>query len=128
MKQNSLMLLGKKELKWIQNELPPLAHDEVLVKTIAGAISIGAELPQYLETDITERQPVYPKETGYENYGEIIEVGKGVAKLKKEIESLLPSGIKILGSFRNIKPYQCQEISITPMHCLPYCHVTQQKV
>ncbi|OIU71780.1 zinc-dependent alcohol dehydrogenase [Rossellomorea aquimaris] len=83
MKQNSLMLLGKKELKWIQNELPPLANDEVLVKTIAGAISIGAEMPQYLETDITERQPAYPKETGYENYGEIIEVGKGVAMLKK---------------------------------------------
>jgi alcohol dehydrogenase len=82
MKQNSLMLLGKKELKWTHNELPLLAPDEVLVKTIAGAISIGAELPQYLETDLTERQPAYPKETGYENYGEIIRAGKGVSTLK----------------------------------------------
>ncbi len=97
MKQNSLMLLGKKELKWIQNELPPLAHDEVLVKTIAGAISIGAELPQYLETDITERQPVYPKETGYENYGEIIEVGKEVAKLKKGDRVIASFGHKDFG-------------------------------
>ncbi|XXM72498.1 zinc-dependent alcohol dehydrogenase [Lysinibacillus sphaericus] len=83
MNQNSLVLLGKRELKWIQNELPPLSPDEVLVKTIAGAISIGAELPQYLQADITDKQPSYPKETGYENYGEIIDVGEGVAKLKK---------------------------------------------
>jgi alcohol dehydrogenase len=82
MNQHSLVLHAKQELKWTQKEIPPLKRDEVLVKTIAGAISIGAELPQYLETDITERQPQYPKETGYENYGEIVGVGPGVEVLK----------------------------------------------
>jgi alcohol dehydrogenase len=82
MKQNSLILCGKKELKWIQQELPPLDSDEVLVKTRAGAISIGAELPQYMETDKTDKSPRYPKETGYESYGEVIEVGEEVETIK----------------------------------------------
>jgi alcohol dehydrogenase len=103
MKQNSLVLLGKKELKWTQTELRPLAHDEVLVKTIAGAISIGAELPQYMETDITERQPSYPKETGYENYGAIVEVGEGIATLKKGDMVVAPFGHKDYGIIRECK-------------------------
>ncbi|MGR3764207.1 zinc-dependent alcohol dehydrogenase [Rossellomorea sp. NS-SX7] len=83
MKQNSLVLYGRKELKWTAKEILPLEHGEVLVKTSAGSISIGAELPQYLETDKTEKSPNYPKETGYESYGEIIDIGAGVDKLKK---------------------------------------------
>lgn len=81
--QNSLVLCGKKDLKWIQKKLPPLGKDEVLVKTIAGAISIGAELPQYMETDRTEMSPLYPKETGYESYGEVIDIGDEVETIKK---------------------------------------------
>jgi alcohol dehydrogenase len=103
MKQNALVLLGKKELKWIQKELRPLAHDEVLVKTIAGAISIGAELPQYLETDITDKQPSYPKETGYENYGEIVEVGERVTTLKKGDRIVASFGHKDYGIIREHK-------------------------
>ncbi|KPL60956.1 alcohol dehydrogenase catalytic domain-containing protein [Rossellomorea vietnamensis] len=82
MKQNSLVLYRKKNLKWTQKKLPPLERDEILVKTIAGAISIGAELPQYMESDKTELSPHYPKETGYESYGEIVEVGSDVKTLK----------------------------------------------
>jgi alcohol dehydrogenase len=81
MKQNSLLLFQKKELKWTQKNLPPLENDEVLIKTIAGAISIGAELPQYMESDLTDTSPRYPKETGYESYGEIIEIGDEVKTL-----------------------------------------------
>ncbi|CDO03711.1 L-threonine 3-dehydrogenase [Oceanobacillus picturae] len=82
MEQKSLVLYEKKELKWNQKELSPLEKDEILVKTIAGAISIGAELPQYMESDKTELSPHYPKETGYESYGEIVEVGSDVKTLK----------------------------------------------
>jgi alcohol dehydrogenase len=82
MKQNSLVLYGKKELKWTRKILPPLQSDEVLIKTIAGAISIGAELPQFMESDITDTLPRYPKETGYENYGEIIGIGADVKTFK----------------------------------------------
>ncbi|MFD1736326.1 zinc-binding alcohol dehydrogenase [Bacillus salitolerans] len=81
MEQHSLVLFGKKDLKWIQKILPPLKKDEILIKTIASAISIGAELPQYMETDITEEVPRYPKETGYENYGEVIGIGGEVNSL-----------------------------------------------
>ncbi|TMU88165.1 alcohol dehydrogenase [Bacillus sp. BHET2] len=78
MKQHSLVLTAKKKLEWTTHTLPALKKDEVLIKTIAGAISIGAELPQYDERDVTERSPSYPKETGYESYGEVIGVGDEV--------------------------------------------------
>ena len=78
MKQKSLELTAKKKLQWITKTLPPLKEGEILIKTIAGAISIGAELPQYNEHDPTESSPAYPKETGYESYGEIIGVGDAV--------------------------------------------------
>lgn len=82
MEQYSLVLYGKEELKWTRHILPPLKKDEVLIKTIAGAISIGAELPQYMESDFTEKSPNYPKETGYESYGEIIGIGNEVKSFK----------------------------------------------
>ena len=50
MKQKSLILTGPKNLKWEKYSMSPLKKDEVLIKTIAGAISIGAELPQYNES------------------------------------------------------------------------------
>jgi alcohol dehydrogenase len=103
MNQNTLVLYEKEELKWTQKELRQLENDEVLVKNIAGAISIGAELPQYLETDLTERQPRYPKETGYENYGEIVEVGEGVASLKKGDRVIASFGHKDYGIIREEK-------------------------
>jgi alcohol dehydrogenase len=82
MEQKSLVLYGKKELRWIKSVIPTLEKDEVLIKTIAGAISIGAELPQYTEIDLTEKSPYYPKETGYESYGEVVGVGDEVKTLK----------------------------------------------
>ncbi|MFZ3591808.1 zinc-dependent alcohol dehydrogenase [Bacillus sp. DJP31] len=73
--QKSLLLVGKETLEWNSNELPPLKKDEILIKTIATAISIGSELPQYKETDITDARSIYPRKVGYESYGEIIEMG-----------------------------------------------------
>ncbi|MGF3104664.1 zinc-dependent alcohol dehydrogenase [Rossellomorea sp. DUT-2] len=82
MMQQSLILTGKQKLEWRRNETRELESDEILIRTIAGAISIGAELPQYNESDVTDPQPHYPKETGYESYGEVIKAGAEVKNIK----------------------------------------------
>ncbi|MBN8237208.1 alcohol dehydrogenase catalytic domain-containing protein [Halobacillus kuroshimensis] len=82
MKQKSLILTGPKNLIWETCSFSPLKKDEVSIKTIAGAISIGAELPQYNESDVTDSHPTYPRETGYESYGEVLEVGSNVTQVK----------------------------------------------
>ncbi|MED1559896.1 alcohol dehydrogenase catalytic domain-containing protein [Bacillus paramycoides] len=81
MKQYKLVLEGPKQLKWETDEVRLLQDDEIIVKTIAGAISIGAELPQYNNSDISDSNPLYPKETGYESYGEVVQVGNKVTNL-----------------------------------------------
>ncbi|MEB9404600.1 zinc-binding dehydrogenase [Bacillus cereus] len=78
MEQYKLILKGPKQLKWEINEIKDIQDDEIIVKTIAGAISIGAELPQYNGSDVTETNPFYPRKTGYESYGEVIQVGNKV--------------------------------------------------
>ncbi|PGR02306.1 zinc-dependent alcohol dehydrogenase [Bacillus cereus] len=78
MEQYKLILKGPKQLKWEINEIKGIQDDEIIVKTIAGAISIGAELPQYNGSDVTETNPFYPRKTGYESYGEVIQVGNKV--------------------------------------------------
>lgn len=82
MEMQRLLLQGKKNLEWINQRIPVLQEDELLVKTIAGSISIGAELPQYEGDDVTEPHPIYPKQTGYESYGEVIKVGGKVNSIK----------------------------------------------
>lgn len=77
MEQYKLVLEGSKQ-KWETGEIRPIQDDEIIVKTIAGAISIGAKLPQYKESDISDVNPLYPRETGYESYGEVIQVGSKV--------------------------------------------------
>lgn len=47
MEQYKLIVKGPKQLEWETNEIKDIQDDEIIVKTIAGAISIGAELPQY---------------------------------------------------------------------------------
>lgn len=44
MEQNKLVLEGSKYLKWKTCKIKSIQDDEIIVKTIAGAISIGAEL------------------------------------------------------------------------------------
>lgn len=78
MEQYKLILKGPKQLEWETNEIMSIQDDEVIVKTIAGAISIGAELPQYNGSDVTDTNPFYPRKTGYESYGEVIQVGNKV--------------------------------------------------
>ncbi|WP_421385296.1 zinc-dependent alcohol dehydrogenase [Bacillus salacetis] len=95
--QQSLVLTGKQKLAWLENEVRDLKDDELLICTIAGAISIGAELPQYNETDVTDCNPVYPRETGYESYGQIIRMGKEVTGFAEGDRVLAFYGHKNLG-------------------------------
>ncbi|MES5938796.1 MULTISPECIES: alcohol dehydrogenase [unclassified Bacillus cereus group] len=81
MEQNKLVLEGPKWLKWKIREIKFIQDDEIIVKTIAGAISIGAELPQYKESDVTDINPFYPRKTGYESYGEVVRVGNNITNL-----------------------------------------------
>ncbi|HFJ9293652.1 TPA: zinc-binding dehydrogenase [Bacillus cereus] len=81
MEQYKLILKGPKQLEWETNEIKDIQDDEIIVKTIAGAISVGAELPQYNGSDVTETNPFYPRKTGYESYGEVIQVGNKVTHI-----------------------------------------------
>jgi len=81
MEQNKLVLEGPKRLKWETCEIKSIQDEEIIIKTIAGAISIGAELPQYKESDVSDTNPMYPRKTGYESYGEVIQVGNKVTNL-----------------------------------------------
>lgn len=81
MEQNKIVLEGPKYLKWKTCKIKSIQDDEIIVKTIAGAISIGAELPQYNGSDVTDTHPIYPRKTGYESYGEVIQVGNKVKNL-----------------------------------------------
>lgn len=81
MEQNKLVLEGPKRLNWETCKIKSIQDEEIIVKTIAGAISIGAELPQYKESDVTDTNPIYPRKTGYESYGEVIQVGNKVTNL-----------------------------------------------
>ncbi|GMR66418.1 alcohol dehydrogenase catalytic domain-containing protein [Bacillus cereus] len=81
MEQNKLVLEGPKRLKWETREIKFIQDDEIIVKTIAGAISIGAELPQFKGSDVTDMTPIYPSKTGYESYGEVVRVGNKITNL-----------------------------------------------
>lgn len=81
MEQQRLVLLEAGKLQWMRKPLPELSKDEVLVKTMAGSISIGAEIAQYRGHHAVDSQSSYPKETGYESYGEVIAVGEAVRSL-----------------------------------------------
>ncbi|MGZ9773322.1 zinc-binding dehydrogenase [Bacillus toyonensis] len=81
MEQNKLVLEGPKRLKWETCKIKSIQDEEIIIKTIAGAISIGAELPQYKESDVSDTNPMYPRKTGYESYGEVIQVGNKVTNL-----------------------------------------------
>lgn len=64
MEQNKLVLEGPKRLKCETREIKSIQDDEIIVKTIAGAISIGAELPQYKESDVIDTNLIYPRKIG----------------------------------------------------------------
>lgn len=82
MQRRSLLLTAPKQLEWIAETLPPLQPNELVVQTTSGAISIGAELPQYQGRARHSNQPRYPRMTGYESVGIIIACGSAVHSLR----------------------------------------------
>ncbi len=74
----SLNLYGPNTLNWSEDMLPLVGDDDVVIETIAGAISIGSELPRYTGQAREARELRYPIMTGYESYGRITGVGKNV--------------------------------------------------
>ncbi len=77
MRARSLLLTAPEELAWIAEELTEPGDGQLLVETLAGAISIGTELPHYLGTS-RGLEPHYPAMTGYENVGRIVACGAGI--------------------------------------------------
>ena len=75
MQSRSLLLTAPRQLEWITENLPAVKPDEVLIQTRAGAISIGAELPQYCGTARSTEAARYPRMTGYESIGTVIASG-----------------------------------------------------
>ncbi len=77
----SLLLTGPRQLTWVSSELPAPQADEVLIQTTTGAISIGAEVPQYRGTARANKPVLYPHMTGYESVGIIKACGSDVRHL-----------------------------------------------
>ncbi|HEY0738212.1 MAG TPA: alcohol dehydrogenase catalytic domain-containing protein [Herpetosiphonaceae bacterium] len=82
MRRQSLLLVGPQQLRWVDEILPDPQPHEIAVRTLAGAISVGTELPLYRGSHRGAHPISYPKMTGYESYAEIISCGTAVEQLK----------------------------------------------
>jgi len=82
MRNHSLLLTATRYLEWAAEEIPSLQADEVLIQTKAGAISVGSELPIYCGTARSSRTPYYPRMTGYESVGIVIDRGSKVRRFQ----------------------------------------------
>lgn len=81
-KAKSLRLIESRQLEWHVHDLPSLSNHEILIKTVSCAISIGSEVPVYRGDSIVNSSSKYPKQMGYESYGEVIEVGRDVHRVQ----------------------------------------------
>ncbi len=82
MLQYSLLLLAPETLRWETQPLRKPLENEVLVRTLYGAVSVGTEVPLY-EGASRGSAPTYPKMTGYESYGVVEACGPAVRVLKR---------------------------------------------
>ncbi|HKB47270.1 MAG TPA: zinc-binding alcohol dehydrogenase, partial [Ktedonobacterales bacterium] len=78
----SLVLTAPRRLEWTREQLADPAPGMVVVQTVAGAISIGSELPQYAGKARGAEPPRYPRMTGYESVGVVVAIGEGVERLQ----------------------------------------------
>jgi alcohol dehydrogenase len=79
--RESLLLTAPRMLAWVSEELPVPGPGEVLVRTIAGAVSVGSELPFVRGDGRHARRPEYPLMTGYESLGVVEACGPHVSTL-----------------------------------------------
>src|SRR5215469_9021536 len=82
MRNHSLLITAPRRLAWVAAEMLPLQRAEVLIQTKAGAISIGSELPIYRGTERSAVTAYYPRMTGYESAGIVIECGPAVQRFQ----------------------------------------------
>jgi alcohol dehydrogenase len=81
MRAQSLLLTGPEQLAWTDSDLGEPDPNEILVQTLAGAISIGTELPHYLG-DSRGLAPHYPAMTGYESVARVLACGSEVTHIE----------------------------------------------
>ena len=75
-------MTATRRVEWVTEELPALRSGEVLVRTEAGSISVGSELPLY-RGDAGSGSPArYPLMTGYENVGTVVGCGDDVGSVR----------------------------------------------
>jgi alcohol dehydrogenase len=79
MRRHSLLLVAARRLDWVEEDLPEPGPSELLVRTVAGAVSVGTELPLYLGTHCGTYPARYPRMTGYESLAEVVAAGAAVA-------------------------------------------------
>src|SRR5205085_5469798 len=77
-----LYLTSQRQLQWVTEALPPLSTHDILVRTTAGAISMGSELPLYCGTSRVSDPIQYPRMTGYESVGVVMACGADVQKVR----------------------------------------------
>ncbi len=74
---HTLLLTAPRTLAWQARSLK-LQKDEVLVRTLYSALSLGTELPLFTGDARNPAHVTYPKMTGYETYGIVDGVGEEV--------------------------------------------------
>lgn len=78
MKSRSLLLEAPRRLRWVDQELSPPGPNQVALRTLWGAVSIGTELALIGGRHRGSRPVQYPRMTGYESYAEVVALGPGV--------------------------------------------------
>jgi len=81
MERQSWLLTAPRQLTLVTETLPTVQPDEVLVRTTASAVSVGAELPQYRGAERIATPHGYPRMTGYESVGVVVACGAAVEGL-----------------------------------------------
>jgi alcohol dehydrogenase len=82
MRRRSSLLIAPRQVRWVEDDLPSPSPDEAIVRTRAGAVSVGTEIPIFCGTHRGDSPFTSPKMTGYESVGEIIVCGTNVQRLK----------------------------------------------
>lgn len=79
---HALLLTAPHTLEWLERPLEPPQKDQVLVRTLYSALSLGTELPLYKGASHNPSHITYPKMTGYETYGVVEAVGEEVSSVR----------------------------------------------